>query len=46
MKALKDFELEKVDISSIYGCSGTDTVTICSGGGGGNDGDDSDWYEF
>jgi len=43
MIKLEDFELNKVELQSIYGMSGTDTGTWCSDGTIGYDGDDSDW---
>ncbi len=50
MKKLEDFECQKIELDSIYGGkiaahSDTSTLTIYSGGGSSDDGDDSDWEQ-
>jgi hypothetical protein len=49
MKKIEDFIGNKVEVDSIYGGKMAamicDTLTIYSGGGSSNDGDDSDWCD-
>ncbi len=47
-KTLKEFEIEKVDINTVFGglrsgTSSQNTITLCSDGTSQDDGDDSAW---